>query len=331
MSSVQSAGPHFLVSVVIPFFQREPGPLRRALDSICAQSLNEPIEVLVIDDASPVPAAELAHGVTLPERVQLRVVRQENGGPASARNRGLRERSRSSRFVAFLDSDDTWSAKHLERGVAALSAGASFYFADHFQLEQRVSAFDRTKRIDVARHKKIPTLDGAYFFDGDMREQIMLGNLIGTSTVMFDAHHHPDVMFREEFYSAGEDYLCWMDFAAEGARFAFSMEPEATYGRGVNVYSGATWGTDAHLVRIQNELRFLRTADRVHRLSDPVRRHIAERQRSLRGDFVGSLIQRIRSAQDVPWGIVWNHVKADPSAIVSGGGAYLRLKLRRKR
>lgn len=327
MSPVRPAGGSPVVSVVIPYFQRDSAVLRRAVESVGGQRFGDEVEVLVVDDSSPVPAEESLRGVELPANIQVRIVHQPNGGPASARNRGLRERSASSRYIAFLDSDDTWSPDHLQRAVVALTHGASFYFADHFQLGQAISAFDRAKRIDVRCHENLAALDDAFFFQGEMRDQIFLGNVIGTSTVVFDARRHPGITFREEFYSAGEDYLCWLDFAADGARFAFSVRPEATYGRGVNVYSGAVWGTDEHLIRIQNEIRFLRTAVRIHRLSEPVRRHIAARQRSLHRDFVGSLIQRIRSTRAVPWRIVWLQARANPFMTVAGVMSYVGLKL----
>ena len=50
-----------LIGVVIPYFQREPGILRRALASVLRQRGVEQVAVVVVDDASPVPAsAEVA-------------------------------------------------------------------------------------------------------------------------------------------------------------------------------------------------------------------------------------------------------------------------------
>ena len=47
-----------MICVVIPYYQREPGILRRALASIAAQrDCPLPIHVIVVDDASPAPAA----------------------------------------------------------------------------------------------------------------------------------------------------------------------------------------------------------------------------------------------------------------------------------
>ena len=75
-----------MITVVIPYFQREPGILARALASIAAQQACPlPVHVIVVDDASPVPTAqELASVGRVPYTVQ--VVQQPNGGPGSARN-----------------------------------------------------------------------------------------------------------------------------------------------------------------------------------------------------------------------------------------------------
>ena len=46
-----------MITVVIPYFQRSPGVLRRALASIAAQrDCPLPVHVIVVDDASPVPS-----------------------------------------------------------------------------------------------------------------------------------------------------------------------------------------------------------------------------------------------------------------------------------
>ena len=51
---------------------------------------------------------------------QIRSIRQDNGGPAAARNRGLSEASAD--YVAFLDADDLWHPEKLERQSARFRA-----------------------------------------------------------------------------------------------------------------------------------------------------------------------------------------------------------------
>jgi glycosyl transferase family 2 len=94
------------VSVVIPAY-RAAATIGRAVASVLAQTF--PVaEILVIDDGSPDDlAAELA---PFGERIML--IRQENGGAASARNLGI-ERATGD-FIAFLDADDYWEPRRLE-------------------------------------------------------------------------------------------------------------------------------------------------------------------------------------------------------------------------
>jgi glycosyltransferase involved in cell wall biosynthesis len=88
------------ISVIIPTYNRA-RLLGEALESVFGQE--EPaFEILVVDDGSTDETVELlrSHG----DRV--RMLRQENRGPAAARNLGI-EHARGD-YVAFLDSDDVW-------------------------------------------------------------------------------------------------------------------------------------------------------------------------------------------------------------------------------
>jgi glycosyltransferase involved in cell wall biosynthesis len=103
-----------LVSVVIPTWNAA-ATLPRAIDSVLAQTWTA-VEILVVDDGGDDDSPALL--ATYGER--LRLIRQANGGPSSARNRGLAEAR--GRYVAFLDADDHWLPEKLERQVALLNA-----------------------------------------------------------------------------------------------------------------------------------------------------------------------------------------------------------------
>ncbi len=89
-----------VVTIVIPTFAR-PLQLRACLASLAEQTLSDPWEVVVVDDGSP----QSLEGVALEwmGRLDLRVIRQANAGPAAARNRGVQEARGI--WIAFTDDD----------------------------------------------------------------------------------------------------------------------------------------------------------------------------------------------------------------------------------
>jgi succinoglycan biosynthesis protein ExoW len=279
----------------------------------------------VVDDASPVPAQGEVDAAALPETIGLQVITQANGGPGAARNTGLDAVPPGTRYVAFLDSDDEWSAEHLARGVAALEPGYDFYFADHYQLGQTIGAFDRAGRMRIADHSLLPTVQaGLYAFRGDLFDQVLRGNVIGTSTVMYRWADFADVRFHVEFTKAGEDYLFWMTLARRGARAAFSAQVEATYGKGVNVYSGSGWGTDGHLLLLHQEICFRHAISQLFEVSDEQANHLQSELRRLRKAFARELLHRLRHRKQLPLRLLWRHFRSDarsftglPAAAVS--------------
>ena len=103
------------VSVIIPAFGRE-AALTACLDALAAQSLPaNRFEVIVCDDGSRVPLSnalqEKAHASG--ERLQLRIVRQPNSGPAVARNRAVA--AARGKYLAFTDDDCRPAPDWLER------------------------------------------------------------------------------------------------------------------------------------------------------------------------------------------------------------------------
>ena len=106
------------VSVVVPLYNKE-RTIRRALDSICHQTLTN-FEVIVVDDGSTDGggAKVEAYG---DERVRL--LRQPNGGPGAARNTGWR--SGLAPLIAFLDGDDEWEPEFLAKSVSAIETQGS--------------------------------------------------------------------------------------------------------------------------------------------------------------------------------------------------------------
>jgi GT2 family glycosyltransferase len=88
-------------SVVIPTYGR-PQALRSCLESLAAQQYpRSRFEVVVVDDGSAIPAAPITEEYD--DRLQVRVRRQANAGPAAARNQG--GMSARGCYIAFIDDD----------------------------------------------------------------------------------------------------------------------------------------------------------------------------------------------------------------------------------
>jgi len=267
--------PH--IAIIIPYFQREEGILARALRSIAAQDYTGPCTVIVIDDASPHPADKEIQNIVLPESMDLKLIHQPNSGPGGARNRGLDELGASTDFVAFLDSDDEWAPNHLDRAVTALEQSYDFYFSDIYQLDQKISAFARGGKINLTEHRQLSTPEDSYEYIGDMIEQILFGNIIGTPSVVYRLQPLASLRFQTALHRAGEDYLFWIDCAKACARFCFSSRVEVRCGHGINIFSGVHWGTPEHLQRTTDELTYRRTVLKQIDASSPIYQKLQDR------------------------------------------------------
>lgn len=100
------------ISVIIPVHNGEKY-LAEAIQTVLDQSLGAQ-EIVVIDDGSTDHSGAIAAQFSAP----VRVLRQERGGTAAARNTGLAAATGS--FIAFLDADDLWPKDRLALQVRHL-------------------------------------------------------------------------------------------------------------------------------------------------------------------------------------------------------------------
>ena len=114
------------VSIIIPYFKQE-AFLNEALQSVRQQSYPN-LEIIVVDDGSPVPAKDVLAACPSPELEHLAIYRTENGGCPTARNFGFKQSS--GEYLLFLDSDDKLIPGAIEAHLRAFSkqpaAGLSF-------------------------------------------------------------------------------------------------------------------------------------------------------------------------------------------------------------
>lgn len=104
------------VSVIIPTFNRCK-MLEDAVRSVLDQTYRN-FELIIVDDGSTDNTREMLTPYLCDSRV--RYVHQAHASARRARNTGIK--ASSGRYLAFLDSDDTWSSEKLDRQLNAMYA-----------------------------------------------------------------------------------------------------------------------------------------------------------------------------------------------------------------
>lgn len=211
-----------LVSVIIPTFNRA-ALCKRAVESVLAQTYRN-LEVIVVDDGSIDDTREVLSG--LDER--LLYLRQQNAGVSAARNLGIE--SAQGEFLAFLDSDDSWVPWKLEAQLAVLQVypKVGMVFTDMAAVGEdqlvrydsyKARMFDAYDTFSPDRHFQHRAVLGAFwsgcppelaerrYFVGDIVDQMFLGNLVLTSSVVIRRSRQQAVgCFDVSLLKSGEDY-----------------------------------------------------------------------------------------------------------------------------
>jgi glycosyltransferase involved in cell wall biosynthesis len=134
-----------LVSIILPTFNRG-YCLRRAINSVLAQSYSD-WELIVVDDGSTDNTASLLTHLTDP---RIRVFRHPvNKGVAAARNTGLS--AARGQWIAFIDSDDTWHPDKLATQLAIVrqEPRVSVLFSDLIWRRNGVEVFSFVRTLPV--------------------------------------------------------------------------------------------------------------------------------------------------------------------------------------
>ena len=196
------------VSVVIPTFNygRYVG---EAIASVLAQTHMD-IELVVVDDGSTDNTAEVVGRFPDP---RLRYVRQENRGLAGARNTGIRESS--AEYIGFLDSDDSWLPRRLERQLPLLEDDAVGHVCCGYFVKDESAGTIVTRAPSPLR--------------GDVLRTLAVENRIAGSatTSLIRRSLFDRIGLFDETLRACEDWDVWLRLARV-TRFDYVDEPLAT-------------------------------------------------------------------------------------------------------
>jgi succinoglycan biosynthesis protein ExoW len=311
-----------LLSVIIPFFQREPGILSRALTSITLQHIPAGwlVEVIVVDDGSPRQARDELRDLDFREPLRLKVIRQENGGVAAARNRGLDEATPSATLIAFLDSDDVWLPDHLARAIDAHESGFDFYFTDNRRLgyhssHVRSHCAPATGRFIAAAQQKTGILE--------VPTDFMVGLILQefptqASTVIYKASIAAHLRFNTGLKSAGEDVLFFTALAATARRVGFDLDSYVECGGGLNMYfANLSWDSPLCLAIMVDKLLAYRIIGKTITLSSSNRAWNDGRVSDCRRELGFHILRNLaKHPARVPTEI-WRLIRRDPKAALA--------------
>lgn len=204
-SDTRVAGPR--VSVIMPAYNAA-ATLHASMASVFAQT-HADIELLVIDDCSRDATWEMIREAAAREPCVVPIRMPSNGGVAAARNAGID--AATGTHIAFLDSDDRWMPRKIERQLAHMAATGTLVSYTGYR------RFDESgKTLSTVR----PPVEVRY---ADMLKSNRIGNLTGVYDRALG-----DGRFRKIGH---EDYVFWLQMVRRAgiARRVPEDEPLAEY------------------------------------------------------------------------------------------------------
>lgn len=209
------------ISAIIPTFNREQW-LAGAIESVLKQT-SPVLELIVVDDGSTDGTAQLVQ-----QYENVKYVHQHQRGPSAARNAGARHARGD--WLAFLDSDDRWMPKKIERQVAFLNAHTALHAVYTNEIWTR-----NGKRVNQGkRHRK----SGGWIF-----EQCVPLCIISPSSIMLSRQLWQESGGFDEALPACEDYDLWLRIAAKNP-IGYLDEPLIEKNGGHADQLSLQWGLD---------------------------------------------------------------------------------------
>lgn len=183
-----------LVSVIIPTYNRKL-IVESAIRSVLNQKF-EDYEIIVVDDGSTDGTREYLESLNLP----IKIISKQNGGVASARNAGIKVAL--GKYIAFLDSDDSWLPDKLSAQISYLEAHPEIplvYIDEYIEVNGEVLVETRFQRANVSDDVK-----NNFLLPGFIQQ-----TPIHTSSVMIRKNVFDEIGYFNETLKIHEDSELW--------------------------------------------------------------------------------------------------------------------------
>jgi glycosyltransferase involved in cell wall biosynthesis len=187
--------------------------------SVLAQTRSD-FELVVVDDGSLDGTEAALRQTTSDPRVVY--LRQENLGPAAARNAGIARAGGS--YVSLLDSDDLWLPTYLETMAAAFDGdrSAALGYTDAWRLDDATRRIFRRTIMSSQDPPRPPPRD----------PQALLAALLERNFVYTSATLRRETLEEVGGFASltrSEDYELWLRVAASGRHFVRASGVQAVY------------------------------------------------------------------------------------------------------
>lgn len=198
------------VSIIIPIYNSAKY-LKKAVESVQNQTYKQ-CEIILVDDLSSDNSLDIANKMKLTDdRIKIHASKIKLYTPG-ARNLGIN--NSTGRFIAFLDSDDMWENKKLEKQVELMLTN-SFFFT-----------YTGVQKID----NNDTNLGNLVIPDSLNYKDLLKGNKICCSSVILDRKAIKNIKFRNDIKIV-EDYALWLKILRESGSRAFGINEPLTYYR----------------------------------------------------------------------------------------------------
>lgn len=190
-----------LVSVIIPVYNAEK-TIVDCINSVLVQTYGN-IEIIVVNDGSKDNTEQIIWDTKWGEN-NIYVYTIENSGPAAARNYGVQHSK--GKYIAFLDSDDTWLPKKIELQVHC--------FLQNSAIDLVGCKWAIGSTVDVPICGEVVPIS---------RYRLLFKNDFRPTSVMLKRSLWTDFQFNEnKRYS--EDYLLWLQIAFNNHKLALQKD-----------------------------------------------------------------------------------------------------------
>jgi len=214
----------YKVSVIIPTLNRI-NTLQRAIDSVIAQSF-ESIEIIVVDNGSSDGSVKMLKKYY----PIVKLIHEHKVGVSASRNKGIKYASNP--WIAFLDSDDAWDRKKLEKQINLLHNSHDKYRLIH------------TNEIWIRNGKQINQMKKHQKFGGYIFNQCLSLCCISPSSVLIDRSIFDDMGLFNENLPVCEDYDMWLRICSKEEVLFIDEKLTFKYGGHKDQLSKSYWGMD---------------------------------------------------------------------------------------